>query len=358
MDQNKTIIIACGGTGGHLYPGIALAREVKKRGYNPIFVVRENDLSCKILESEQIKYIQIPIIGMPRRLSFTLIKFIYLFIKSIFRAMEIIDELKPVKVAGMGGYISAPTVVAAWFKGVKVVLHESNYLPGLANRFLKHFAQKVAIGFKDSEKYFPSDKAVFTGNPVRVEIFNKPGYDVYSKYKLSSERFTVFVFGGSQGAKGLNKNILDSLKLMVEVKDSMQFIHITGKNDFQSAEYQYTINGFKACVLPYLETIGDAYYMADLIISRSGASTVTELEILNKPAILIPFPFATENHQEYNAKALVNMLKAVMIKEKDLSPDIISTAIKFQLKSFTGHKFRIEMPSPLPQEKLADLVLN
>ncbi|MCB4792571.1 MAG: undecaprenyldiphospho-muramoylpentapeptide beta-N-acetylglucosaminyltransferase [Elusimicrobia bacterium] len=358
MAQTETIIIAAGGTGGHIYPGIALARELKKRNIKPIFIVRSNDLGCKILDGEKLEYFQIPIIGLSRSLSLKVFKFILLFVISFIKSFMVMVSVKPKAVVGMGGYISGPVVLAAWLKGIKVVLHESNFIPGLANRFLMNFADKMAFGFEDTKIHFKEKKAFFTGNPVRLEIFNKRSDDVYSKYKLSKDKFTVLVFGGSQGAKNLNKNLVDSLHLMSEVKENVQFLHITGTNYVPGVKEEYEKNGFVSCVLPYLESIGEAYHMADLIICRSGASTVSELAILNKPTIFIPFPFATENHQEYNAKALADKLKAVMIREKDLKPEMLAAAIKFQLKSSYNRKERISLPSPLPQEKLADLVLN
>jgi len=358
MNSLDTIIIAAGGTGGHLYPGIALARELRQRGKNIVVIVRRNDAGREILEKEGISYAEIPVAGMPRKPSLHVFSFAYLLVRSFFAAGSLLARLRPKAVIGMGGYISFPVVVMGWWKGIPTVIHEQNYIPGLANRLLVRMASKVAISFLESRHYFPERKTAVTGNPVRRELFVAPPHDVFRHFNLTPDRFTVLVFGGSQGASIINTTLVRAFPRLAAIKDRAQFLHITGKRDCSEMEKQFAAAGIMARVLPYLHEIGDAYAAADLIICRSGATTVAELKILNKPCILIPFARATANHQEYNAGVLVKDGIAAMIVESDLTPEKLAGAVLDRCNAFAGHRTAIRMPHPLPQAALADLVLQ
>lgn len=360
MKCSNTVIIAAGGTGGHLYPGIALARELKKRGNEPLFVVRRNDACREILEKEGFHYREIPVAGMPRGLSLRLFTFAYLQIKSLRASRALVKEIRPMVIIGMGGYISFPVAVAGKTAGVPVVIHEQNYIPGLANKMLSRFVDAVAVSFEDSVRFFPKGKTVVTGNPVREELFRTPHQDVFEEFHLIKGRFTVLVFGGSQGASIINRTLVAAFPLLQSIKERIQFLHITGKRDCPEMEQAYAAAGIKGCVLPYLHNIGDAYAAADLIVCRSGATTVAELKILNKPSLLIPYLHATANHQEFNAQILVKAGLGTMIREKDLTPEklaesIVSRSISCQGQ---GRPAAMQMPAILPQQALCDLVLR
>ncbi|MCX5781578.1 MAG: undecaprenyldiphospho-muramoylpentapeptide beta-N-acetylglucosaminyltransferase [Elusimicrobia bacterium] len=354
--MNNTILIAAGGTGGHIYPGLALARVIRERGSKVLFVIKENDPSKEILNNEKFGFIEIPAFGLPRKFSLNIFKFLLFLFLGFFRAWRIIKTIKPKAVYGMGGYVSFPVVLAAKLKGFKVIVHEQNVLPGLTNRILSKFVDKVAISFNESIKYFNSKKVVLTGNPFRPEIFKVSYEDSIKKLGLIPNKFSVLVFGGSQGAAFINRCVLEAWNTLNSFKDRMQFIHIAGKKEYDRLNTEYNKAGIPGKVFPYINDIGNAYEAADLIICRSGAMTISELKILNKPAILIPFPYATANHQEYNARMLEKEGKAKVIIEKDLNPEKLAKEITDYLKSFSGHKKELKIPKVLPQDILADLI--
>ncbi len=358
METKKKVLIATGGTGGHLYPGIALARELKSRNIEVVFVLKKNDIGRDLIAKEDFEYFEIPVVGMPRRIALAFITFLILLTKSYFLSKKLLKQQRPDCVVGMGGYISFPVVMAASALKIKTFIHEQNFVPGLANRILARFVSTVAVSFEESAKLFKRGRVIFTGNPVRKELFFTYGDQAYSKFMLSRDRFTVLIFGGSQGAKKLNDVMVDCLMFLTDVRERIQFLHIAGKTDAVVLRSKYKQMGYDFCVLDYLDTIGDAYQIADIIICRSGATTVAELKILSKPAILVPFPYATANHQEFNASTLVASRQAVMMREKELRPDLLAEAIKFRMKSFGNTpKPRPSIPEKFPQEILADLIL-
>lgn len=356
MKTNRKIIIAAGGTGGHLYPGLALAQELRQRGYEPEFVLRKGDAGREILERGNFVFYEIPSSGLPRSFSVKIFKFIFFLIKGIIAASKILKQTNPKVVLGMGGYVSFPVVILARLKGIPAIIHEQNAIPGLSNRLLFPFVNKVAISFEDSLKRFPKEKTVVTGNPLRKELFEIKLEDAYKYFDISSERFTILVFGGSQGASKINKTVIDSLPLLSAIRDRIQFIHLTGAKDLPAVSKGYQSNRFLGRIFQYLHNMGQAYAVSDLIICRAGATTIAELSLLNKRAILIPFPFAAANHQEFNAALLVKSGNAVLINERELSAKILAEAICSDLNTFKKHSLNFNPPDRLPQQVLADLV--
>ncbi len=253
--------------------------------------------------------------------------------------------------------MSFPAVICAKILGIPTVIHEQNALPGLTNRLLSAFAGIVAVSFASSKKYFPAGKTVVTGNPVRKDLFKKPSKSTYESFGLSEGKFTVLVFGGSQGASKINRAAIDSFQYLAGIKEKIQFLNISGRNDHEQIEKEYISNGIPGSVIAYTHSMGDAYAVADLIICRAGATTVAELKILNKRSILIPFPFATANHQEFNAKALEKEGLAKIVIEKDLNARMLAGIIS---ESFASAKklddFKI--PASFPQELLAAEVVK
>lgn len=352
--NSKTIVIAAGGTGGHLYPGIALASVLRKRGCDPVFFVRMNDSCREILEHEGFPWREIPAAGLPRTFSLKLFSFPFRQVASLVTAARFLEELRPACVVGMGGYISFPAVLAGRLKGIPTIIHEQNSLPGLANRTLAHIAGRVAVSFENSMSRFPSGSCVLTGNPVRPELFTATKSAAVERLGLDAAKKTVFIFGGSLGAQRLNRIVAAAYPLLGESGADIQFLHVAGKNDAEAVAALYREGRIPGSVLPYLHTIGDAYAAADLIICRAGATTVAELAILGKPAILVPFPFATADHQIYNARVLADRGFADVIREKDLTPELLAQKIRERSTAMTTPQLRV--PQRYPQELLADLV--
>jgi UDP-N-acetylglucosamine--N-acetylmuramyl-(pentapeptide) pyrophosphoryl-undecaprenol N-acetylglucosamine transferase len=358
MTQNKKVIIAAGGTGGHLYPGLALARELKKHNIEPVFFIRKNDAGREVLEREHYAYREIPLCGMPRTISFKLFAFVLLLLKSIVVVRRLLSELKPAVVVGMGGYLSFPSIVIGRLCGIPALIHEQNCVPGLANRMLIPFVQEIAVSFEIAKKNFPEHKTIVTGNPVREEIFVPRSPEQYQQLHLAVDRFTILVFGGSQGASVINTTLCAAVAHLSSIKDKIQFLHLAGTKDFERIKSEYETNDIPGAVLPYLHSMEMAYSTADLVICRSGATTVVELQMLKKPCILIPYRYATANHQELNASVLVEAGTGTLIREVDLTPESLARLISAHFHAMKPLSAPVPVPSALPQHRLADRVMQ
>ena len=324
----------------------------------PVFFVRKNDPAADIFKREKYRFFEISITGFKRKLSFENLIFPFKVLAAVQRSVAILDTLKPIAVAGMGGYISFPAVIGAKLSGIRTVIHEQNVVLGLSNKILSFVADKVAVSFDDTLRGLPKIKSVLTGNPVRREIVSLEINDACDIFGLEPERFTVLVFGGSLGAAGINQRLSDSLKHLVDIKNRIQFIHVCGKDDLQMLTSSYNSNGMKAKVLNFIHNMHEAYAAADYVVSRAGASTVTELKMLGINALLVPYPHATANHQYFNALTLQKTGQAVVVEEKLLKPEDIASHIKHQLALFKWHKERTVQIHAMPQESLAELILE
>ncbi|MDR0978271.1 MAG: undecaprenyldiphospho-muramoylpentapeptide beta-N-acetylglucosaminyltransferase [Endomicrobium sp.] len=327
MKINKNIIIAASGTGGHIYPGIVLAREFQSKGYNPVFFINNNSTSIKILDNSNFDYILFNMVGMPRKLSFSFTLFLVKLKISFFKALKHIFYIKPAAVIGTGGYVAVPVLFAAKVLGFKTFLHEQNTIPGKANILLSKIADKTFLSFSFSKKYFKNKNVIISGCPVRKEIFGIRRDAALENMGLNSNIFTVLVFGGSLGSSKLNK-VASDFFLNFILSNKLQIIHITGEKDF--LEVQKVSRSYKNYkVFAYMHDIKYAYAACDIVISRSGAGTVFELMALDKSAILVPYPYATDNHQYWNAKEIEKDGKVVVIEEKNLTMENLLEAVKF-----------------------------
>ena len=356
----KNILIAVSGTGGHVYPGIALAYELKNEGYNPVFVVNnnKNGVSLNIVKNSGYDYTILDFKAPPRKISFDMILFPFKFIKVLFNANSILKEIKPKVVIGMGAYLSFPILLVARIKNISTLIHEQNSVPGLANKILSLFVNKVAISFKETGKYFNKRKTVFTSNPIRKDIFNIKREDAAKKMNIASNVFTIFVFGGSLGATKLNNIMFDVSKILYEkYKEKIQIIHILGKNDFQTLSKKYETIEYNKYVVEYMNDIGNAYACSDILICRAGAGTVKEVEMYNLPALFIPFPYATANHQYFNAKSVEQKNLREVIEEKNITKEQIINFIENKMTDKIDTD-RIIIPKSFPQELLAKEVLK
>lgn len=353
--KNKNIIIAASGTGGHIYPGIALARELEKEGFTPVFFVSGNEASVKIIGNSGFKHITFNLSGMPGKLSFSFLIFFVKLAFSFFKALKNILSLKPRAVVGVGGYISVPAVSAAATCAKKTFIHEQNYIPGKANKLLNVFAHKTFISFNGSEMFFKNKKnIVYTGCPVRKEIPGVTKQDACGKLGLERDVFTLMIFGGSLGAVKLNENSFEAVK-MLSGEINMQVIHITGKKSFDGIKLKAgSVKNY--LVFDYMHNIADAYAAADMVICRAGAGAVFELMLLEKPALLIPYPYAADNHQYYNAEEASRCGRISFIEEKEASAQAIAGFIR-RIKD--GLKYKKEKrPAVFPQEIMAAEIIK
>ena len=364
--MNKTIVISGGGTGGHIYPGICISRELIRYGYEPVFIIKKNDYCIPLLKKENFKYYELEIISLPRKISFKQFLFIYYLLMSFITTIRIFYKIHPLIAVGLGGYTSFPVICVSKLFFIPSLIHEQNYLPGITNRLLSKIATKVAVNFSESVRYFNKKKTVITGNPVRNELFNIDPDNAIREFNLDKNRFTILVFGGSQGAHTINDFIVNNLEYFTEFVDRIQFIHITGEKDFNYVSDAYKSKKIKSKVFAYLYNIGYAYAVADLVICRSGATTVSELIALGKKAILIPYPHATNNHQKYNAEYMSNLGTGIIIEEKDLNIEkfldifkkIINKTYPFSLTNHqnTRKKFLDSTPTELLVQNILKLI--
>ena len=325
MKNPIRIIFAGGGTGGHLYSGIAVAQELKRKYPDAeiLFVGTEYGLEKTIVPQEgyELQYIEVAPLkgsGLMRRL-----KSLAQLPKAFCQSRKIIQQFKPTIVLGIGGYASGPLTLTARWLGIKTAIIEQNAYPGFANRILGKFVHKVFLASKRAASFFKPHKVFVTGNPVRMGFLNDEAA------LQPSERFTIFILGGSQGANRLNLAMLGSLLYLHEIKDQLCILHQTGKADFERVKEVYARDNIEAEVFEFIANVRDFYARADLVICRSGAGTITELTMLGKPAILVPYPFAADDHQFYNAMDLVDAGCAEIIYDWDLTGERIAERIKF-----------------------------
>jgi UDP-N-acetylglucosamine--N-acetylmuramyl-(pentapeptide) pyrophosphoryl-undecaprenol N-acetylglucosamine transferase len=323
--RSKNIIIASSGTGGHIYPGIALAKEFQNKGYNPVFFISNNTIAKEILKTSGFEYITFNVIGMPRKISLSFISFTVKMILAFLKALKQILTINPIAVIGTGGYIAVPVIFAAKILRKKTFIHEQNTIPGKANILLNKITDKTFLSFKYSEKYFKNKDIFVFGYPIRENILSVSKENALKELNLKINVFTILVFGGSLGAAKLNEIICKTL-LGLARQDKFQVLHITG-----AANYEYIKDQAKEFanyrVFEYMHNIADAYGASDIVICRSGAGTVFELKALNKSAILVPYPYATDNHQYWNAKEIEKLGKIVVIEEKYLISQRLSKEI-------------------------------
>ncbi len=330
-------VIAGGGTGGHLFPGVAIAEAFIKRemGNQVLFIGTDRGVEVKVLAGGKfaLKTIDVrPFKGIAFQGK---VKAILSIPRAVLEAISILRDFRPQIVLGVGGYSSGPTLLAAFFLRLKRAIHEQNVVPGMTNRLLRSFCQRIFISFEETKKYFPQKKTIVTGTPVRSEIIER-------REKARGDRFTVLIFGGSGGAHQINEKMMEALKLLKEIKNSVKFFHQTGSADAGFVLKGYQENGFEAFVRPFFEEMARYYQMADLVISRAGASTIAELAVCGKAVIFIPYPYAAHNHQLMNAQRLVEMGAARMIQNKELNGQILAQTI-LSLHEHPEERAKMEM---------------
>ena len=320
------VIIACGGTGGHLFPGIAVAEALQKRGHECLVLISKKEIDALASEGyDHLKFEKLDAIGMPSLLSPAVFKFGFKMWKTLRDCKKIVNDFGADAVLGMGGFTSLPPVWAARRLKKKTFIHDSNSIPGKANRLTSRFADVVFVGWKECATFFPKRRTEVVGTPVRGSVLREVTEDealaCFGFSKKPNAR-TLLVMGGSQGAQGVNRGVTSVLRLLKErVGDGLRVIHINGKLGLEETEKAYVDSGVEHYVSAFCQSMECAYKLADLCVARSGASSMTELAEFGLPSILIPYPFAAEDHQTRNAEVFSSKKAAFMMKEADLTPD-------------------------------------
>lgn len=318
------LVVAGGGTGGHLFPGIALAQAfmTKHFGNQVLFINAGRPLEVTVLQQLGWPFETIPIEGIKGRGVSKQAKAAFMIPNAIWRARAILKAFAPHVVLGVGGYSAGPTVLTAWNMGIPTALHEQNRLPGLTNRLLRRIVDRIYLSFADDADRFDSEKTLVAGNPVRDEFL------ILSERKLADpSRFELLVLGGSQGATAINKAMVAALPALVAQK-GFNVTHQTGAKDEGEVRAAYEKAGVSATVSRFFNNMAALYHQADLIIGRAGATTVAEITAVGRPAVFIPFPHATDDHQTGNARALVEAGAAELIPQAELSGDVLAETIK------------------------------
>jgi len=323
-------VIAGGGTGGHLFPGISIAEAFmdKEQGNDVLFIGTERGIEARVLAEGKfpLKTIEVkPLKGMS---PIETLRAMWAIPKAIRQAFRILKEFRPQMVIGVGGYASGPTVVAASLLRIKRAIHEQNMVPGMTNRWLKWISQRIFVSFEETKHYFPKTKTIVTGMPIRKSLLScvseQKTHRVAGK---EGERFTVLIFGGSGGAHRINWAMIEALDALAGIKSSLRVIHQTGTTDLDFVSRGYQEKGFDALVRPFFENMVSCYATSDVVICRAGASTIAELAVCGKAAILVPYPHAAHQHQLLNAQKLVAMGAARMIRDEALGGASLSHAI-------------------------------
>lgn len=312
------LLVAGGGTGGHLYPGIAVADEVRARGGEVLFVGTERGIEVKAVPKAGYALKLITVSGLKRVGATKLVQGLFRLPQSFVQCMSILREFKPDVVVGVGGYASGPLVMTAWMMGLPTAILEQNSIPGVTNKVLGRVVKRVFGSFARSGTYFPPATFVRVGNPVRAALLSAP----------RGEGQGVLVLGGSQGARVLNENVPAALKLAFDkLGRALPVTHQTGEKDLEATRQRYSDAGITADVRAFLDDMGAVYGAAQVCVCRSGATTCAELMALGKPSVLIPFEAAADDHQTHNARELAEAGAAVLLAQKDAQPQAIADAL-------------------------------
>ncbi len=336
------VIIAAAQTGGHINPGIAIANKIKEENRNAkiMFIGTPRGLENDLVPRAGFELKTIEAYGINRKISIQNIKNMFITLKSFKKAKKIIMEFKPDIVIGTGGFICGPVLTEARRLKIPTMVHESNSYPGVATKLLSKKVNEVLIAFEETKKYLPNAKnIVLTGTPTKIkkiEVSKENKEKVLRDLNLDSNLPLVLVYGGSQGAKSINSCIIDIIES--KANKNYQIIWASGPKQYEIIKEELKQKGINinrienTKIIPYIYNMEEMMNLADIIISRSGAMTITEVSKCEKPAIFIPFPYATENHQEYNARVLKNVGAAEIILDKDLNKDTLTKTLNAMLQ--------------------------
>jgi len=324
------VLIAGGGTGGHVFPGIALAEEVVGRhpDNDVVFVGTARGLEASVVPAAGFPIELIEVKGLKGKGLLSILTGLLMLPRAFLQCWRVLRRWQPDVVVGVGGYASGPVVLTAWALRIPTAVQEQNAMPGYTNRVLGRFVDAAFTAFPEAGRHFARRKVHQLGNPIRRQLLEN-----YMRPSSAHDRQRLLVFGGSQGAHALNMRVIEALPHLADLRDSLRITHQTGSRDREPVEKGYRACGFEPDVRDFIEDMSGAYAESDLVVCRAGATTLAELTVCKKPSILIPFPLAADNHQVMNARSLVDAGAAVMIEERDLTGELLASEIRSVLKS-------------------------
>jgi UDP-N-acetylglucosamine--N-acetylmuramyl-(pentapeptide) pyrophosphoryl-undecaprenol N-acetylglucosamine transferase len=354
VSKSLKILIACGGTGGHLFPGIAVGEALRARGHEVMLLISEKKVDAEAsAKYSHLRFETVPAVAKPPTLSPRMLPFLWKAWDSISRCRQIIREFGADAVLGMGGFTSLPPVYAGHKLGLKTFIHDSNARPGRSNVLTSRFCTQVFLGLEPAKAFFPGRETVVTGTPVRPEIVNLPSREAAAAlFGLDPEKTTILVTGGSQGARRLNQL---SAEAAASLPPETQVLHIAGALDFERvSEIASGRAGHK--VLGFCDQMPSAYAIADLVIARSGASSLTEIASAGHPSILVPFPYAADDHQTRNAEVFAAAGAARLVQERDLDAEKLASLATSILQDLPTYKRMAKAARDLAVPDAADRV--
>lgn len=333
-------VIACGGTGGHLFPGLAVAEVLRARGHEVLLFISEKEIDAlAVSKRSEFRFEKLPTVGLPSPFSPALFRFTQRFNESLAACRRFYRSFKPDVVLGMGGFTSTAPILAGRVRRVPTFIHESNAIPGKANRMTARMVRAVLLGFKECAQFFPRARTEFTGTPIRADIKRMDRKEARQKLGLREDLPTLLVMGGSQGASGINQAIIKALPALQG--QPLQVIHLTGARDERLAADNYQRQDIPAFVAAFHHGMGDVYSAADLVVARSGAASLSELAAFALPSILIPYRYAAEDHQTRNAEIFARAEAAILFREADLAGDMLAQ----RLRELIGHPQQLQRMS-------------
>jgi UDP-N-acetylglucosamine--N-acetylmuramyl-(pentapeptide) pyrophosphoryl-undecaprenol N-acetylglucosamine transferase len=320
-------VIACGGTGGHLFPGIAVAEVLRDRGHEVMLLVSEKDIDALALSTHRsFQFEKLPTIGLPSPFSPAILGFIRRFYESLSLCRSIYGKFKPQVVLGMGGFTSTAPVLAGRMRGISTFIHESNAVPGKANRLTARIVRAVMLGFKECAPFFPKAHTEITGTPIRTELKPLDRQIARQKLGLRDDLTTLLVMGGSQGASGINQAMIKALPFFQGAP--LQVIHLSGARDERLVADNYRRENISAYVAAFHHRMEEVYSAANFVVGRAGAASLAEFAAFSLPGILIPFPYAADDHQTRNAEIYARAEAAILLRASELSGELLARKIR------------------------------
>jgi UDP-N-acetylglucosamine--N-acetylmuramyl-(pentapeptide) pyrophosphoryl-undecaprenol N-acetylglucosamine transferase len=352
----RKAIIAAGGTGGHIFPALSIARELKNRNVNVLYVGNRNSMEESLARQNNFDFAGINVQKLYRKLTFRHFLFPYKLLKSVIRSFQIIKSYEPDFFIGAGGFVSGPVGFAAKLASVPIFLQEQNSFPGITTKLLSNFSLRVFLGYYGAKKYLSNKKTFFVGNPVNPSLISENQMIDFETYGLRKETKKIFLLGGSQGSVALNDAFLPIAKQLV--KDGFELIWQTGKWQYQ--ELSLKIGAEKGIFLfDFTNEIGKIYNSVDLVICRAGAITLAEIELKKIPSIIVPLPTAAENHQLYNALELEHKEIAIVIEQKKLTSKLLIETIEKMMTNYDSYKSNfMEETADNPAQLIVDEIFN
>jgi UDP-N-acetylglucosamine--N-acetylmuramyl-(pentapeptide) pyrophosphoryl-undecaprenol N-acetylglucosamine transferase len=318
------LVIAAGGTGGHLFPGLAVGEVLLKMGHQVMLIISEKEIDSLATQGRsEFRIERVPGVGIQSKSPIALVKFGLKFRAGLNQVKALYRDFRPAAVLGMGGFTSTAPILAGRSRKIPTFVHESNAIPGKANKLNARLVTRVLLGFEDCAQFFPAGKCDVTGTPIRTSLSERlEKTKALAAFNLAPGKKTLLVMGGSQGAQGINRALLAALPSLAA--KPLQIIHLSGKQDEQSLRDSYAKAGVPAYVAAFHHRMEEAYSAADIAIARSGAASLTELSHFALPSILIPYPFAAEDHQTFNAKIFERAGAAALLNERETTGETLS----------------------------------